>query len=156
MTNCVNLKRTFGDVHRIEYEEGYFADRGEHARAEDPWLMIIPCQHGHICPWGGELLAACTNNRGPVAKKLVDLACTEIWQDGGDGVNVKFHVDHFAAIAAIMKPRKRRHCHLSEEQKRQLADRGKAALKKHRESMPQHASGDRRRAQADIPDTLDV
>ena len=114
MSECTNLKERFGDRYRVDYEESYAADLGKHARTEDPWLMIIPCQHGHICPWGGELMAACTNKRGSVANRLSELPVTEPWMDGDDGANVRFHVRDFDQVAEIMKPRKRRHCHSRE------------------------------------------
>ena len=68
--------------------------------------MILPCQHRHIRPFGGELLAACTDKRGPVAARLIDLPVTKMWMDGADGVNVKFHARHFREAAVIMKPRR--------------------------------------------------
>ena len=70
MSTCVNLREQFGDQHRIGRDESYHAEHRQHGRAEDPWTMQIPCDHGHVCPWGGELLAACTDKRGPVAKRL--------------------------------------------------------------------------------------
>jgi len=105
---AINLKERFGDVYRVDYGESYGAERGDRGRLEEPWLMILSCDHGHICPWGGDLLAACTNKRGSVAKRLRDLDCTTVVQDGVDGVNTAFHVDHFDAVAAIMKPKRRR------------------------------------------------
>jgi len=121
MTECINLKERFGDRCRVEYEESYYAEHGEHARTQDPWLMVILCQHGHICPWGGELLAACTNNRGAVAKRLAELPFTAVAQDGDDGVNVTFHVDQFDEVTTIMKPKRRRR--LSPEQRQAAIER---------------------------------
>ena len=114
---CVNLKRRFGKRYRVKYEASYYAERSKHAWGEDPWLMIVLCQHGHICPWGGDLLAACTNKRGPTARRLLSLPfiLREQSQVGDDGANVVFPVDHFAEVAAIMKPRRRRR--LTEEQR---------------------------------------
>ena len=80
--------------------------------------MIILCQNGEICPWGGENLAACTNTSGPVAKRLKALPFATVAQDGTDGANVVFDVEHFDEVAAIMRPRKRK---LSEEHKAKLA-----------------------------------
>ena len=105
---CINLKERFGDRWRIEYEPSYYADRGQRTRTADPWLMIIPCQHGHICPWGGDLLAACTNNLGPIATRLARLPSTRLVQDADDGVNATFQVDRIDEVAQIMRPRRRR------------------------------------------------
>ena len=135
--SCVNLKQLFGKRYRVEYEESYYAEHGERARMEDPWLMIIRCQHGHICPWGGELLAACTNDSAPIiVKRLLALpfinhAESQLGTDGA-GVtlkpvvtptcgNVVFPIRHIEEVFAIMKPRRRRQ--LTEEQKRAGAER---------------------------------
>jgi hypothetical protein len=121
MSNCIDLKSRFGRQYQIAYEESYEADRGRHARSPEPWLVVIPCQFGHIYPQGGELLAASTNHRGPVANRLASLPCSALVQDGDDGVNVVFHVDDFAAVARVMKPKRRRA--LSPEKRAQQVER---------------------------------
>lgn len=110
MSQCINLKRRYGKLYRVKYEESYYAERGQGARAEDPWLMTLLCLHGHICPWGGELLAACTNNSGALAGRLMRLEFIrrDLSQVGSDGVNAVFHIEHFDEVASLMKPRKRR------------------------------------------------
>jgi len=108
MATCINLKRQFGERYKVAYEESYAAEHGEHGRAEDPWLMIVLCQNGHICPWGGSNLAACTNTAGAVSKRLRALPFVEVVQDASDGINATFDVKHFDEVAAIMKPRRRR------------------------------------------------
>lgn len=111
--DCINLKQTFGDRYKVTYEEGRYST--------DPWLMIIPCQNGHICPWGGEDLAACTDYPGRVAGRLKRLSFTEVAQDGDDGANVVFHVKHFDQVAEIMKPRKK--IRISEEERQKRTER---------------------------------
>jgi hypothetical protein len=118
---CINLKERFGDRFKVVYEESYYADRGENARAEDPWYMILLCQNGHISPWDDKRLAACTSRPGSVAKRLKALPFAETVQDGDDGANVAFPVEHFAEVAEIMRPRKRKR--LSEEQRQQATER---------------------------------
>ena len=120
-TTCINLKAHFGDTYRVEYEASYHADRGENARSEDPWLMVIPCQHGHIYPHGRDVLAASTNTRGGIARKLAALDCTTVVQDGSDGINATFHVRDFERVAELMKPKRRRR--LTVEQRRAAAER---------------------------------
>ena len=117
---CVNLKQEFGDRYKVEYEESYYTERTRRT-VEDPWLMIIPCQHGHICPWGDSLLAACTNFAGRIAKRVRELSFVTVAQDGDDGINATFDVKHFDEVAEIMKPRRRRR--LSETQKQECVDR---------------------------------
>ena len=131
---CINLKQRFGDRYKVAYEQSHYADHGAGTRTDDPWLQIIPCLHGHICPWGGDLLSACTDRRGPVAKHLAELPFTTLVQDGADGVNVTFNVAHFDEVAKIMKPRRR--CRLSESQRQAAAER----LKPHQFSARQNAS----------------
>ena len=112
---CINLKERYGDRYKVVYEESYVAQYGPNGRTEDPWLQIIPCVHGHLCPWSGENLAACTNKAGPVAKALKALLFVQVVQDGDDGANMVFPVEHFDEVAHIMKPKRRRR--LSEEHK---------------------------------------
>jgi hypothetical protein len=116
---CVNLKDAFGDRFKVLFEESYRAERPEYRREKAPWLMILPCQHGHIGPWDGTLLAACTDKAGGIAKRLKSLSFTTVAQDGTDGANIVFDVEYFDQVASIMKPRKRRR--LSEAQKAVLA-----------------------------------
>jgi len=123
---CINLREQFGQQYRITHDEAYEAERSEFRAAEEVWLQQIPCRRGHICPWGGGLLAACTNGRGPTARKLLALPFLEHdrTQDGSDGVNVVFHVQHFATVAEIMRPKQRRR--LSPEARARLAAAGAA------------------------------
>jgi len=122
MPDCINLKEMFGERFKIDVEESYYAERPEFRAAELPWLMMIPCQNGHICPWGGSNLAACTNGSGAIAKRLKDLSFTTVAQDGADGANVVFDVAHFDQVAEIMLPRRRRR--LSPEARQRLAEAG--------------------------------
>ena len=119
--DCVNLKERFGRKYRVTYEESYYAQYGPYARADDPWLQIIPCQRGHIFPWGSSTLAASTNKRGPTAKKLGNLDFATVHQDGSDGMTVLFPVERFPEVAKLMKPRRRRQ--MTEEQRLAAAER---------------------------------
>jgi len=105
---CIDLSERFGQQYRVEYEESYFAQYGRRARVNDPWLKIIPCRAGHICPWGGSKLAAVTNNAGPTARKLAALPGAILWQDGSDGATVLFDVALFSRVAKLMHPKRRR------------------------------------------------
>jgi hypothetical protein len=118
---CINLRQRFGDLYKVQFEESYYAERPEFRSEEAPWLMVIPCLNGHICPWGGRLLAACTRTAGPVARRLKKLPFAQVAQDGDDGANVLFDVRHFDEVAKIMKPRRRRR--LSDQQKRESVER---------------------------------
>ncbi len=119
--DCVNLRERFGDTYRVAHEGAYCAEYGPNAHREDPWLTVIPCENGHICPWGRSTLTACTTSAGSVAKRLKVLPFTSVAQDGTDGANVLFDVEHFDAVARIMKPRRRRR--LSPEARRAAGER---------------------------------
>ena len=119
--DCVNLKQQFGKRYRVTYEESYHADYGSNAFRQDPWFMVLLCRNGHICPWGGDLLAACTKSAGTIAKRLKALDFATIAQDGTDGVNVVFALDRFGEVAEIMQPRRRRR--LSPKNRRAAAER---------------------------------
>ena len=119
MTSCIDLKELFGDRFKLDVDESYYAERSEFRRDEEVWLTHILCQHGHIGVWGDDLLVACTDSAGAVAKGLAALSFTTVAQDGSDGLNATFPVEHFETVVEIMKPRKRRR--LSEEHKAKLA-----------------------------------
>jgi len=105
----VNLRERFGRRFRVEYEESYHAERGADARADDPWLMIIPCRFGHIFPHGGSTLAASVDGFPKIAGRLKRLACCRVHHDGDFGeLTVLFDVADFAKVARIMRPRRRR------------------------------------------------
>ena len=122
MAICLNLKELFGDRFKLDVGESYYAERSEFRREEEPWLTHILCQHGHIGVWGDDLLVACTNSAGAGATRLKALSFAEVAQDGTDGVNVTFPLEHFDEVAEVMKPRKRRR--LSEEQRARLVEAG--------------------------------
>lgn len=117
---CPNLKALYGKRYRVEYEESYYAQYGAKARVEDPWLMIIPCKHGHICPWTETKLAACSNTEWATGR-LMRSPNVEVCQSGADGVNALFELKHFKEVAKIMKPMTVRK--LSAEQKAACAKR---------------------------------
>jgi hypothetical protein len=109
MPTCINLKERFGRRFKVEYEASYLADRGDGARAADPWLMIVPCRYGHIYPHGGNLLAASVDGYPKVAGVLRRLACCRVYQDGDFGeLTVLFDVADFGRVAKVMRPRRRR------------------------------------------------
>ena len=119
---CVNLKERFGKRYRVRHEESYRAARGNRAWADDPWLQIVPCQHGHVFPHGVDMLAASTDRSGSIARRLKALPGVAVWQAGSDGATVLFPVGMIDQVAAIMLPKRRRR--LSEAARAQLAAAG--------------------------------
>lgn len=100
MSTPVDLKKDYGHRWKIGLDE---AARG---RWSDPWNFKILCHHGEICPWGGDLLAACTAKAGAIANRLRALPFGEVVQDGRDGVTVIFPRRFLRAVAKVMRPRR--------------------------------------------------
>ena len=105
---CPDLKAIAAGKYRVKLEESYYAERGKRGRSADPWLLTIPCLHGHVFPFGPGMLAASTNLRGGIAGRLAALPGCRVHQDGDDGLTVVFPEAMFQAVAAILKPRRRR------------------------------------------------
>ncbi|MHB8969719.1 MAG: hypothetical protein ACYC3X_06115 [Pirellulaceae bacterium] len=98
---CLDLLDTFGDRYRVRRE----APAGTRS---DPWSQIIPCQHGHIYPHGGNLLGFASRRRGAVARRVACLPYAEVMQAGDDGLNIVFPLERFTEVAAIVHPKRRR------------------------------------------------
>jgi hypothetical protein len=107
----LNLKTHFGKQFRVKREEG--------SEAGDPYGLLIECRHGHIYLHGLNRLGASTNSRGPIAKQLAALLGVTVVQDGSDGINATFEPEQFEAVAAIIRPKRRRR--LSAEHRAKLA-----------------------------------
>jgi hypothetical protein len=118
--DCIDLAERFGRRYRVEYEPAYAAQYGPRAKVNDPWLKIMLCRAGHICPWGGSMLAAVTDKAGPIARKLAALPRTTLWQNGSDGATVLFDVADFAEVANVLHPRRNRR--LSDAQRQRCAE----------------------------------
>jgi hypothetical protein len=120
----INLREQYGHRYRIEHEPAYYAEHGSTARIGDLWLQMIPGRHGHIFPFGGTTLAASSNTRGPVAKRLIATPYCRVWQDGTDGVMGLFDARYLKQVARIIRTHAtRRH---SEAHRRDLIAAGAA------------------------------
>ena len=106
--NCIDLRARFGDRYRLGTDPSLEAERTEFRAEERRWLTTILCRHGEIIPWGGFKLAACTSGAGSIGKRLRALPFVEVAQNGQDGRNVVFDLEHFDEVAEIMQPRRRR------------------------------------------------
>ena len=127
--NCINLRNTFGKRYRIEYDP---AHRG---RADDAWLQIIPCRHGHIYPHSAELLAVATDKRGPIAAAIARLPGVTVLQMGDDGINAAFPLTMLPAVARIIRPKRTRQ--MTAKQRAAAVER----LAKHRFSPARNDAG---------------
>jgi hypothetical protein len=106
--SCVNLRKRYGRKYIIRYEESYWAERNK-AGTDDPWMQIIPARFGHFCPWDGERIAASVDGHPNIAATLRRLPGVQIVQDGDFGeLTVAFRPERFPAVAAIMRPYRRR------------------------------------------------
>ncbi len=103
------------------YEESYFAEHGQTARVDDPWLQVLLCKHRHIYPHYGSLLAASVDGHPNVAGVLRRLRCCKVHQDGDFGeLTVTFDVSDFDKVAAIMHTWRRRQVSESERERLRL------------------------------------
>jgi hypothetical protein len=99
MSTPIDLRNDFGHRWRIDLDEA------AGGRWKDPWYYRIVCRHGHIAPWGGDLLAASTDAAGAVANRLKRLDGVVIAHDGDDGATVVFPRPLMRTVTAVMKPR---------------------------------------------------
>ncbi len=108
---CVDLKATFGNRYRYEWDAAYWAERSVFRAVEAPWLTIIPCKFGKIYPHGGRKLAAYCNAGGAKRKELETLPSVQVVQGGGADcpeVIVTFDVAEIEQMAQVLKPRRPR------------------------------------------------
>jgi hypothetical protein len=115
---CVNLREMFGECFKITYDES-FDPRGKHKHNLDPWAMQLPCEGKGVTiyPHGGTRLAVEINYRLPLARKVAALEGVELYQDGDWEKTFLFDIALFEQVAALVKPRRRKH--LTEEQRQQ-------------------------------------
>jgi len=119
---CINIRQRFGSRLRISYDPCY-AHKGVRRENLDPWMMQIPCQFGTIYPNGGDLLVVEMDNHNTMAKRVAAISGCELIQDGERERSVRFHVDAFDAVAAIVRPRRKRR--ISDAERQRLRDAGK-------------------------------
>src|SRR5262249_27981437 len=65
---------------------------------------------------GGDRLAVEIDYRPMTARRVAEIPGVELWQDGDHEKTFLFHIDLFPAVAAIVRPRKRRRRALPPEQ----------------------------------------
>ncbi len=128
---CVNLRERFGDTYRITYDPAVVT-RGER---NDSWMMqLAGAGEGvTIYPHGGTRLAVEVDHRPKLAKQVAAIPGVVLHQDGSGEKTYLFDIELFEQVAALVKPRRRRRCHLTEEQIKALGDRGKEILRQRRE-----------------------
>ena len=99
MTKPIDVREEFGHRWRIGLDEA------AGGRWKDAWNYRIVCRYGHICPWGGDLLAASTDRAGSVANRLMKLAGVQVVHDGDDGATVVFRRPLLKVVAPLLRPR---------------------------------------------------
>lgn len=117
---CVDLWRTFGDTYKIITDPAYNPSGINHSRL-DPWYFVIPCKYGFISPHGRKVLEIYMDRHDYVAKKVAALRGVVLYADGDRDKAYLFHVSRFNAVAAIVKPKRRRK--MSEENRMSAAVR---------------------------------
>ena len=86
-------------------------------------MLQLPCRGKGVVvyPWGSGWLAVEVDGRPGLVKKLVAIPGVELRQDGDGEKTFRFDVARFEAVAAVVRPRKRRR--LPEGQRRACARR---------------------------------
>jgi len=87
--------------------------RAAHQR-DDPWDLVLPGWAGFVAPWGrigagapsGTTLVACTHSVVTTRRLLATVSGARVVQDGSDGQNVTFAVEHLDAVAAVLRLRR--------------------------------------------------
>jgi hypothetical protein len=95
----IDLEVEFGRRWRIELDEA------ANGRRKDPWLLMVPCRHGHLYPAGPDRIGAATNRAGAIVRKLRAIPGVVVEADGDDGANVVFTRAALRHVARVMKPR---------------------------------------------------
>ena len=104
-----NLQALFGARFRI----GRDPAAQTCAEKREPWMQTLLCRNGVIYPHGANRLAV--ECKGATASRLMTLRGITVHQQGDTDWTLTFDPAAFDAVAAIVKPRKRRL--QSEEQK---------------------------------------
>jgi len=113
MTNTpIDLTAIAGTRWRLEYEQ-----TGK-TRTNDPWLLSIPAQHGHIYKHSDELLGVATKNR-VIGLRLAKLPGITVTQEADDGFNLVFPLKLLPKVVRVVKPKRKRQ--LSPLQRERLA-----------------------------------
>ena len=99
---CIDVERRF-PTYKLGYEDHVVGG------TQDPWLKVILCRLGSICPAGGSKLWACTDGRRNAASRafIQGVDGVVVKMDGDDGVNAEFDVKDAATVFKIMKARRR-------------------------------------------------
>jgi hypothetical protein len=118
---CVNLLEAYKD-YKVTFDPAY-DHRRVPKRCLDHWMMQLPCRGKGVTiyPFEGSRLAVEVDGRPGLAKRLGAIPGVELWQDGDGEKTFRFDVALFGAVAAVVRPRKRRR--LPEGQRRACARR---------------------------------
>ncbi len=113
----------FRDRYQVVVEEG--------GALGDPWMEIIPGSRGHIYVHSltpPKLGVSLDRKMGASRTQLAQLAAAgvvEITQDGDDGANAIFSIEHSELIFGLVGARKRRRNKSSPHQLQKLAEAGR-------------------------------
>lgn len=114
----IDLKQKYGAEYKIVWDDA--AGITDQSTEDRRWLPRIPAKYGHIYIHGEAMLGAHASGR-IIAGKLAALPGVRVHQRGDAEVNVVFTPDLFPAVAALLRPRRRRR--LSPEQAESCAAR---------------------------------
>jgi hypothetical protein len=114
-------------------------------------MKTLLCARGvTIYSVGGDRLAVELDCHGGLAKRLAAIPGVELWQNGDREKTFVFSIDLLDAVAAVVKPRRRRRCSLSPEQLRVAGER----LLRHRAKYGGADGGGAAKAAREPPDDV--
>jgi hypothetical protein len=87
---------------------------------------VLPCRSGSIYPHGPDTLALEIDGHTHLTRKVLAIPGTRLGQDGAREKTIVFHVSLFDRVVRVVKPCRRRRCHLSPVQRAANAERLRA------------------------------
>lgn len=139
MAGCIDISK-FGYAYAVERDPAYKAEYGHKACVHDPWLLLIPCRHGHIYPHGGSRLAISLDpGHDRLKMRLLAIGCTLHQDSDDDGATLLFDAAILGRVAKVVKPKRRPR--LSVDERKRRSELGRATIDGAR-SVKKRTSGD--------------
>src|SRR5262245_61374771 len=123
---CVDL-RPWAKANRYRYrlEESYQAENNAHVKGDGRWFVEVLCQRGLIYPAGGLDLAAFTKSVH-AWRELLEVEGISKPQEASGEWRCCFPLSQLNAVAAILRPRRKKATGASPEQLRAMRERRKS------------------------------
>src|SRR5262245_28345475 len=123
---CVDL-RPWAKANRYRYrlEESYEAENNAHVKGDGRWFVEVLCQRGLIYPAGGLDLTAYTKSVH-AWRELLEVEGISKKQEASGEWRCRFPLSQLDAVAAILRPRRKKATGASPQQLRAMRERRKS------------------------------